>query len=63
MTLRVLLALETKVHEVRLSKAEDVIGIGPGQDLAPALQAFQRSCASGGMMPSASPSTAGLGLP
>ena len=31
--MEVLFALETKVQEVRLSKAEDVIGIGPGRNL------------------------------
>jgi len=31
--MEVLLALETKVQEVSLSKAEDVAGIGPGRDL------------------------------
>ena len=31
--IEVLFALETKVREVRLSKAEDVISIGPGRNL------------------------------
>ena len=31
--MEVLFALETKVQEVHLSKAEDIIGIGPGRDL------------------------------
>ena len=31
--MEVLFALKTKVQEVRLSKAEDVVGIGPERDL------------------------------
>ena len=31
--MKVLFALETEVQEVRLSKAEDIIGVGPGWNL------------------------------
>ena len=31
--MEVLFALKTKVQEVRLSKAEDIVGIGPGWDM------------------------------
>ncbi len=31
--MEVLFALKTKVQEVRLSKAKDIVGIGPGWDM------------------------------